>query len=174
MVLMSPYLITNQFAAYRGVTVFDPKTLFRLPDGSYLDHHIPFVEASILPYYSIFFFYALVPYAAPRTSRGRLEMLMFVQGIVLATLFACIFFALTPAHVNLRWQVEEGGGMDGIFGGFYRNFYKIDEPYNGGCSADDRGGGQFAHPVSQSRRPFCLQHGRPCIVRSPSSPALPM
>ena len=48
LLLLSPYQLTNWVASVREVTAWDPKTLFVLADGTYLDHAIPFVDSGVL------------------------------------------------------------------------------------------------------------------------------
>lgn len=130
LLLLSPYLLTNLVASVRGVTVWDPKTVFRLSDGTFLDHAIPFVGWSIFLYGSNILFYVALPFAAPRTDRGRHELLIISQSIVLASWLAFVIFLLSPARVDLRCQVIEAGGTRGWLGLLYTGFHWLDLPYN--------------------------------------------
>ncbi|MDP7274312.1 MAG: phosphatase PAP2 family protein [Planctomycetaceae bacterium] len=130
LLLLTPYLLTNLVASVRGLTVWDPKTAFRFSDGTFLDHAIPFVDWSILVYSTNVLFYLALPLAAPRTDGGRRELLVVIQSIVLASWVAFAIFLVSPAHVDLRWQVIEAGGTRGVLGLLYSSIHWMDLPYN--------------------------------------------
>ncbi|MFP6901123.1 MAG: phosphatase PAP2 family protein [Opitutales bacterium] len=128
--LLSPYLLTNWIAAARDVTTWDPKTLFVLADGTYLDHAIPFVDWSILIYCTIFAFYFVLPFSAPKNDTGRRELLISVQFIVLSSWLAYLVFLFFPAKVDLRWQVHEAQAAAGWTAKLYAGFHWLDRPFN--------------------------------------------
>ncbi|MDE0577629.1 MAG: hypothetical protein OSB39_11830, partial [Opitutales bacterium] len=119
LVLLSPYQLTNWIASLRGVTTWDPKSLFVLADGRFLDHVIPFVPWTIFVYYTIFLFYLALPLAAPKTRDGHRELLVTIQFIALASWFAYLVFLLFPAQVDLREQALALGATEGGLGPFY-------------------------------------------------------
>lgn len=128
--LLSPYLLTNWIATTRGVTVWDPKTVFVLGDGSFLDHAIPFIDWSILIYVTIFAFYFALPFSAPRNDVARRELLTAVQFIVLSSWLAYLVFLLFPAEVDLRSQVKATQATSAWVTPLYEWFHWLDRPYN--------------------------------------------
>lgn len=110
-------------------TAWDPKSIFRDAQGRYWDYRIPFVDWSILFYFSLFAYY-LVFFAAPWNDRGRVESLLLAQAWVLASWIAFPVFALLPAHIDLRWQLVDAQGLEGLFGWLYGSFHTLDEPFN--------------------------------------------
>jgi len=151
LLLLSPYLLTNHIAHSRAGgesphaaqldhpdsfrvsrqderTVWDPKTLFVDKDGRFLDYQIPFIDWSILIYITIFAYYFLGPLSAPAGCRGRWEMLLLVQSVVLISLAANLFFLFLPAQTDLRWQVEEQ--LTSWLAPFYQAFHWLDRPFN--------------------------------------------
>ena len=131
LLLLSPYQLTNWIASVREVTVWDPKTLFILADGTYLDHAIPFVDWSILIYYTIFAFYVTLPFSAPKNDVGRSELLLTVQFIALSSWFAYIVFLFFPAEIRLRYHpiVQEQMATSWT-APLYGWFHWLDRPYN--------------------------------------------
>jgi membrane-associated phospholipid phosphatase len=130
LVLLSPYQLTNWIASVRGETIWDPKSVFVLADGSYLDHIIPFVPWTIFVYYTIFLFYLALSFAAPKTRDGHRELLVTIQFVVLASWFAYVVFLLFPAQVDLRGQALALGATEGGLGPFYASFHWLDRPFN--------------------------------------------
>lgn len=131
LLLLSPYQLTNWIASAREVTVWDPKTLFVLADGTYLDHAIPFIDWSILIYYTIFAFYAALPFSAPKHDVGRRELLVAIQFIALSSWLAYIIFLIFPAEIRLRHQpvVQEQMAISWT-APLYSWFHWLDRPYN--------------------------------------------
>ncbi|MEO1998577.1 MAG: phosphatase PAP2 family protein [Planctomycetaceae bacterium] len=130
LLLLSPYLLTNSIASIRQVTVWDPKFLFRLPGGRFLDEAIPFVDWSLLVYETNFLFYLVLCYAAPRSQAGRRQLLVSMQFIVLASWLAFVMFLVFPTRVELREQAIAAGATQGWLGPMYTSIYLMDPPYN--------------------------------------------
>lgn len=153
LVLLSPYLVTNRLAAdgkhastptaielseresltvtqQDARTTWDPKTVFRDSRGRFFDYQIPFIGWTILIYYTIFAYYFVGPFSAPRTDRGRLELLLMTQALVATCWVAFAVFLIAPAEIDLRWQVEQSGGLAGWTSVFYNRFYWLDRPFN--------------------------------------------
>ena len=131
LLLLCPYLLTNWIASYRQVTVWDPKTLFILADGAYLDHTIPFIDWSILVYYTIFAFYVALPLSAPRNDAGRRELLIAVQFIALSSWLAYLAFLFCPAEIRLRFHPDVQEQMATSWTApLYGWFHWLDRPYN--------------------------------------------
>jgi len=110
-------------------TAWDPKSLFRDSEERYLDYKIPFIDWTGF-FYSLLYVFYLGFYAAQKTNRGRAESLVTAQAWVLSTLIACLFFALLPAEVDLRWQLVDSGGLDGSYAIFYQAIHAVDQPFN--------------------------------------------
>ena len=110
-------------------TAWDPKSLFRDSEECYLDYKIPFIDWTGF-FYSLLYVFYLGFYAAQKTNRGRSESLVTAQAWVLSTLIACLFFALLPAEVDLRWQLVDAGGLDGSYAIFYQAIHAVDQPFN--------------------------------------------
>jgi hypothetical protein len=131
LLLLSPYLLTNWIASAREVTIWDPKTLFVLSNGSYLDHTIPFVDWSILIYYTIFAFYVALPFSAPKNDLGRSELLVTVQFIALSSWVAYLVFLFCPAEIRLRYHPDVQEQMAASWTApLYGWFHWLDRPYN--------------------------------------------
>ena len=110
-------------------TAWDPKSLFRDSEERYLDYKISFIDWTGF-FYSLLYVFYLGFYAAQKTNRGRSESLVTAQAWVLSTLIACLFFALLPAEVDLRWQLVDAGGLDGSYAIFYQAVHAVDQPFN--------------------------------------------
>ena len=110
-------------------TAWDPKSLFRDSEERYLDYKIPFIDWTGF-FYSLLYVFYLGFYAAQNTNRGRAESLVTAQAWVLSTLIACLFFALLPAEIDLRWQLVDAGGLDGSYAIFYQAIHAVDQPFN--------------------------------------------
>ncbi len=130
LILLSPYLLTNRMAARAGVTVWDPKTLFVLSDGSYLDRSIPFVGWSVVIYCTIYLYYLMPALFARRTRKQSLEMFIVFQSMCITSWIAYGIFLVCPAEVDLRDQVLTGGGFEGWTAGWYQMFWDLDRPFN--------------------------------------------
>ncbi len=131
LLLLSPYQLTNWIASAREVTVWNPKTIFVLADGTYLDHAIPFVDWSILIYYTIFAFYVALPFSAPKNDVGRRELLVAIQFIALASWLAYVVFLFFPAEIRLRYHPDVQEQMATSWAApLYGWFHWLDRPYN--------------------------------------------
>jgi len=130
MILLSPYLMTNRMAARAGVTVWDPKVLFVLSDGGYLDRAMPFVGWTIVIYTTIYLYYFMPVVLSRRNRRETLEMFIVFQSMCVTSWVAYGIFLICPAHVDLRDQVISGGGLDSWTEGWYHTFWDLDRPYN--------------------------------------------
>jgi len=96
-----PYFASNNIAAhpdYLG-TVWDPEI--------WLDRQIPVVNWMIIPYAALYLFYPATLVVSPRDDRGRAELILAMQGLILITLFCTFFFLVFPAHIDLRGQLDE-------------------------------------------------------------------
>ena len=76
-----PYFASNNIAAhpdYLG-TVWDPEI--------WLDRQIPVVNWMIIPYAALYLFDPATLVVSPRDDRGRAELILAMQGLILITLF---------------------------------------------------------------------------------------
>jgi len=123
--IMAPaYLIVNHLMDWRNETVWDPTM------G--LDLSIPFVPASILAYYTLYFvFYPLPLFSMPDSARGRAEMLLCGQSLFLVCAVSCVFFLLLPAEVYTRSVAKEAlAGQTGLWAMMFEGLWAIDSPWN--------------------------------------------
>ena len=70
-----------------------------------LDSKIPPVTWMIIPYISLYLLTPGAIFLHPSTDRGRMELILALQGVVLLTAFHGIFFVLFPADIALRDQL---------------------------------------------------------------------
>jgi len=117
------YFVINHLIANFGTYGWSPEIS--------LDSKIPPVAWMIIPYASL---YLLTPgsiFLHPLTDRGRMELLLALQGLVLLTAFHGIFFVLFPADIALRDQLtSEILSYEGIFGSIFGVIHTIDNPTN--------------------------------------------
>jgi hypothetical protein len=118
-----PYFSINHLVAAVGHTLWDPE----LP----LDRLIPVIPWMIIPYASLYILNPLPVFSHPRNDRGRMELLMTLQGIATLTIISCVFFIFFPAEIDMRDQlpsdIMEGGGFVGTT---FRNVHLSDMPWN--------------------------------------------
>ena len=94
-----PYFASNNIAEYYLSTVWDPEIA--------LDRDIPVINWMIIPYTALYLFYPATLVLSPRDDRGRMELLLAMQGLILITLFCVAIFLVLPAEIDLRWQLDE-------------------------------------------------------------------
>ena len=94
----APYFISNNIAAHYLETVWDPEIA--------LDRSLPVINWLIIPYVALYLFYPATLALAPRDDRGRMELALGVQGLLMATMFCVLFFLLLPAEIDLRDQLD--------------------------------------------------------------------
>ena len=107
-----------------------PDTAWWNPETS-LDRAIPVIPWSIIPYLSLYMFYIATLVCTPRNDRGRLELILGLQGMILMTLFAGFFFVAFPTEVSIRSQLApELLAGEGWPGKLYGGLHILDAPYN--------------------------------------------
>ena len=94
-----PYFASNNIAEYYLSTAWDPEIA--------LDRDIPVINWMIIPYAALYLFYPATLVLCPRDDRGRMELLLAMQGLILVTLFCVVIFLVLPAEIDLRWQLDE-------------------------------------------------------------------
>ena len=99
-----PYFASNNIAAHYLETVWDPEI--------WLDRQIPVVNWMIIPYAALYLFYPATLAISPRDDRGRAELILAMQGLILITLFCTFLFLVLPAEIDLRDQLD----MDSLSG----------------------------------------------------------
>jgi len=130
------YHLTNHLMTSRGITVFDPVTS--------IDLAIPFLAWTLLIYHSLFyFFYPLPLVSMPDTKRGRYEVLILGQSLLVTTLLSNVWFVICPAEVHLRDAVELSQ-MHPFFAPMYERLWSVDSPYNSWPSLHVSVAGLFA------------------------------
>lgn len=93
-----PYFASNNIAAHYLGTVWDPEI--------WLDREIPVINWTIIPYATLYLFYPATLVVSPRHDRGRAELVLAMQTLILATLFCSFFFLVFPAEIDLRDQLD--------------------------------------------------------------------
>jgi membrane-associated phospholipid phosphatase len=100
--LFVSYVILNEIAATRGVTVFDPAQFFVF-GGNSLDARIPYLPWTVVPYellYQGMFLLAVFTY--PMTTEGIRQLFRLFGVIIIITAIAFAIFLLCPAEMTLR------------------------------------------------------------------------
>ncbi|MDP6837822.1 MAG: phosphatase PAP2 family protein [Planctomycetota bacterium] len=117
------YGLTVQLNAWRAITVWDPSTPW--------DFSIPVVPWSILPYLSLYFYFPMALLSVPRTDRGRFELLILHQGLLLLSLISFAFFLAFPCEIQVTAQVPaELIGAEEFPGPLFAAVRYFDRPYN--------------------------------------------
>lgn len=98
-VLLFLYTIVNVFAAWRGVTIFDPEQLFVIGERS-MDSRVPYVPWTVRIYMGHFLVYLLPVAIYRKTDFGGLELLKLYRGLITITLAACVIFVVCPAEIS--------------------------------------------------------------------------
>jgi membrane-associated phospholipid phosphatase len=150
LLLISPYIVINRIAAWAEHTpvqeesippeeklkvsrqdqrtAWDPKSLFRDSEGQFLDYKIPAIDWTIWFYLSLFGYYCAF-FAAQKNDRGRAESLVMAQAWVVSSWIAYPIFALLPADIDLRWQLNMEQ-MTPLYQFLFKAFHTLDEPFN--------------------------------------------
>jgi len=93
-----PYFSTNNIASMYLDTVWDPEI------G--IDREFPVVNWMILPYTLLYMFYPATLILCPRDDRGRAELAVGMQTLIMVTAFCCTIFLVLPAEIDLRDQLD--------------------------------------------------------------------
>lgn len=119
------YSPSNQIMASIGRTVWDP--------NSVIDDAVPFLTWSIFAYFNLYWlFYPLPIWAHPSGDRGRKELYLTGQAMVLVNFAAMFFHVVFPAEVYFRDDVIANHlpDMHAIPAAMYNFLYSADEAYN--------------------------------------------
>lgn len=116
-----PYFSTNNIAEAYLSTVFDPEIA--------LDRQIPVWNWTILPYALLYAFYPATLLLAPKDDRGRIEMILTIQMMIIVTAFCCLIFLLLPAEIDMRDQID-WGTMNAWEDALFTLIHSSDNPWN--------------------------------------------
>ena len=116
-----PYFGSNNIAEHYLSTVWDPEI--------WLDREIPVVNWMIVPYAALYLFYPATLIISPRDDRGRAELILAMQGLILVTLFCTFFFIFFPAEIDLRDQLDLDS-LSGIEASLFSFIHFSDNPWN--------------------------------------------
>jgi membrane-associated phospholipid phosphatase len=114
-----PYILTNQIAAWRGVSLFNPE--------NFIDDMIPYMPWTIVFYFSFYLYFPIVAWYGSGEGQRRIEGFLFHIYLTLSTLLACVVFIAIPVKVNLR---DQGTLDDGLFDPLLKSLYDADPPFN--------------------------------------------
>lgn len=119
-----PYAIINRVMSWTELSVIDLTTP--------LDNAIPFVGWMIIPYASLYFFYPAGAIIAPKSERGRRELIALYQNLFIVSWLVFLVFIFLPTEVTIREQIpldlRNGGGVWGWAYG--ASLHKTDMPWN--------------------------------------------
>ena len=93
-----PYFGSNNIASIRDYTFWTPMLS--------IETEIPVVYWTIIPYAALYLFYPVTLILCPKNDRGRVEMILAMQGMILATLFCTFFFLFLPTEIDLRGAID--------------------------------------------------------------------
>ena len=117
------YFVINHMIANYGSYVWNPQLS--------IDRQIPAVAWMIIPYASLYLLTPGAIFIHPRTERGRMELLLALQGVVLLSATHAIFFLLFPADIALRDQLPADIlAYEGLYGAIFEVIHSIDNPTN--------------------------------------------
>jgi len=116
----SIYYFTNQLAAYRGWSAFDPKI--------FLDDSIPFVYWMMIPYCTLYLYYPAAAWFGIKGDKMMRENLIFHQMLITSCWFVFAVFLILPVEIDLRGDMEI---PKSLFWQVQFDFmHTVDEPWN--------------------------------------------
>ena len=118
-----PYFSVNHLVAAVGHTLWDPE----LP----IDRLIPVIPWMVIPYASLYILNPLPIISHPRNDRGRMELLLTLQGISTLTIMSCFFFIFFPAEIDMRDQIPSDiMESSGFIASTFKSLHLADKPWN--------------------------------------------
>ena len=120
---LAGYHVTLHFANGRGVTAWDPTNSW--------DTTVPPLPWSIFIYLTLYLYFPLPILASNRDLRGRRELALLAQGMILLFLISYAFFLFMPAEVGVRTQMEQlVPVMHPRLASLFDIVYYLDRPWN--------------------------------------------
>jgi membrane-associated phospholipid phosphatase len=117
------YFLINHLIANFGSYGWSPELA--------IDRKIPAVAWMIIPYTSLYLLTPGAIFLHPLHDRGRMELLLALQGLVVLSAIHAIFFILFPADIALRDQLPvDILAYEGFLGGMYEFIHTVDNPTN--------------------------------------------
>jgi hypothetical protein len=114
------YTLTNQFAAYRGWSAFDPKI--------FLDDSIPFIYWMVIPYSTLYFYYPAAAWFGVKDEKMKRENIIFHQMMLITCWIVFALFIILPVEIDLRANMNLPNSS------FWENqftlMHSVDEPWN--------------------------------------------
>ncbi len=118
-----PYFSSNQFVAANGVTVWDPEIA--------IDRLIPVIPWMVVPYMALYLYYPVTLFCTPKDDVSRLELIVGVQMLSLATLGCTVIFLVLPVEIDMRDQIPSDVLQgDGLYSTLFSYMHAMDEPWN--------------------------------------------
>ena len=116
-----PYFGSNNIASIRDYTFWTPMLS--------IETEIPVVYWTIIPYAALYLFYPVTLILCPKNDRGRVEMILAMQGMILATLFCTFFFLFLPTEIDLRGAIDRDS-MNALEAILFDFIHTSDKPWN--------------------------------------------
>ena len=114
------YSLTNQLAAYRGWSAFDPKTI--------LDDSIPFVYWMIIPYTTLYFYYPTAAWIGVKDEKMMRENIVFHQMMLITCWIVFALFIILPVEIDLRANISYPSSQ--FWQTQFDLLHNVDEPWN--------------------------------------------
>ncbi|MEJ6563250.1 MAG: phosphatase PAP2 family protein [Euryarchaeota archaeon] len=114
-----PYFVTNQIAAWRDASLFNP--------NNFIDDMIPYMSWNIVFYFSFYLYFPIVAWYGSKEGQRRIDGFLFHQYLTLSTWAACILFLIAPVKVQLRPKLALG---EGVFDQLLSTIHEADPPFN--------------------------------------------
>ena len=110
---------TGYFNAARGFVAWDPHTVF--------DDALPAVPWTLVIYLSFDLLFVIAAFSAPRDARGQVELVLFVQALVVVGALSFVIFLALPCEVPIR---GDPALHTGVFAAAFNWLHKSDPPWN--------------------------------------------
>ena len=114
------YSLTNQLAAYRGWSAFNPNTI--------LDDSIPFIYWMAIPYSTLYLYYPAAAWFGVKDDKMKRENIIFHQMMIITCWIVFALFIILPVEIDLR------ANMSLPYSAFWQKqfalLHSVDEPWN--------------------------------------------
>jgi len=118
-----PYFGSNNIA-----DMYLDDTFKIFPESSY-DRSIPVIKWMIIPYTALYLFYPTTLILTPKNDKGRMELIIAMQILILVNLFCVIFFLIFPAEIDMRDSIN-WDSMNGLEIILFEFIHTSDKPWN--------------------------------------------